>query len=191
MLQETLKQIKEELNVYFSSTTGSFGSDIVVMGNVAAIDTEDGSELRNKLVMTLVNVEEDKVLKNGPFHSEIKGSLRRHNPKIFLNAYLLFSATHSNGKYEQAISTLDRVITFFQGKFVFNQQNTPTLPENIDKIIFDIHTLNFEYLNHLWGILGGKYFPSILYKVRLFPILANEGQEESRIETIVDNGSIL
>lgn len=191
MLQETLKQIKEELNTHFSASIGSFGSDIVVLGNIASIDTEDGSELRNKVVMTLVNVEEDKILKNGPFHSEVNGSLRRHNPKIFLNLYVLFSATHVNGKYEQAISSLDRVITFFQGKFVFNHQNTPTLPDTIDKLIFDIHTLNFEYLNHLWGILGGKYLPSILYKVRLFPILANEGEEASRIETIVDNGSVL
>jgi hypothetical protein len=26
--------------------------------------------------------------------------------------------------------------------------------------------MNFEQLNHLWGILGGKYLPSVLYKIR-------------------------
>jgi hypothetical protein len=26
--------------------------------------------------------------------------------------------------------------------------------------------MSFEQVNHLWSILGGKYLPSVLYKIR-------------------------
>jgi Pvc16 N-terminal domain len=26
--------------------------------------------------------------------------------------------------------------------------------------------MSFEQTNHLWSVLGGKYFPSVMYKVR-------------------------
>jgi hypothetical protein len=31
-------------------------------------------------------------------------------------------------------------------------------------------SLNAEQINHLWAVLGGKYFPSVLYKVRMLTI---------------------
>jgi hypothetical protein len=34
----------------------------------------------------------------------------------------------------------------------------------------DLFSLNFEQINHLWSTIGGKYFPSALYKVRLVTI---------------------
>ena len=33
-----------------------------------------------------------------------------------------------------------------------------------------MYTLNFEQINHLWSILGAKYLPSVLYKVRQLTI---------------------
>jgi hypothetical protein len=31
----------------------------------------------------------------------------------------------------------------------------------------EMFTLNFEQVNHLWSTLGGKYLPSVLYKLRV------------------------
>ena len=37
----------------------------------------------------------------------------------------------------------------------------------------EMFSLSFEQLNHLWGSLGGKQWPSVLYKVRLVKITEN------------------
>jgi hypothetical protein len=37
-------------------------------------------------------------------------------------------------------------------------------------------TLSFQDLNNLWGILGSKYLPSVMFKVRLIKI-SEEFQE--------------
>jgi hypothetical protein len=172
MINLALESIFSELKAHFQLALDT-DEELVVEGNMATFEGSEGGNgrLNNKIVCSLVNIEEEKVLKNGPTYSLRNGTTLQHNPIIYLNLYILFSSTKSDN-YLVGLADLSRVITFFQGKNVFDHSNTQGLPEQIEKVIFDIHTLNFEYLNHLWGILGGKYFPSILYKARLVPIEA-------------------
>ena len=57
-------------------------------------------------------------------------------------------------------------------------------PQTLEKIIFDIYNLDFEKLNHLWGVLGCSYFPSVLYKVRLIKVQADISAPGPEITTI-------
>ena len=59
---------------------------------------------------------------------------------------------------------------FFQFQHVFTPITHPALDPRIQKVIVDLCTLNFEQINHLWSTLGGKYIPSVLYKVRQLTI---------------------
>ena len=60
----------------------------------------------------------------------------------------------------ERIEHVDFAVTaMVEPNVTFDSGNT-AYPEN----------LNFEQLNHLWGVLGGAYFPSVLYKVRLVKI---------------------
>ena len=34
----------------------------------------------------------------------------------------------------------------------------------------EIHTLNFEQINDLWGSLGGKQVPFVMYKLRVLEV---------------------
>jgi hypothetical protein len=49
--------------------------------------------------------------------------------------------------------------------------------------------MNFEQMNHLWGILGGKYIPSVLYKLRLIPIQESPSEKVSVVEEIKANSN--
>jgi hypothetical protein len=40
-------------------------------------------------------------------------------------------------------------------------------------------SMNFEQVNHLWATLGGKYLPSVLYKVRMVAIEDDTPQMEA------------
>jgi len=58
------------------------------------------------------------------------------------------------------------IIQFFQYQNVFTPLSHPALDTRITKLITDLYTLNFEQINRLWSTLGGKYLPSVMYKVR-------------------------
>ncbi|MFA5354417.1 MAG: DUF4255 domain-containing protein [Thermodesulfovibrionales bacterium] len=128
----------------------------------------------NSLALTLVNVEEERVMKSQTAVSFApNGQVSHQNPEIKLNLYILISANFST--YSTGLEYLSGAIRFFQSKGVFTRQNTPGLHSSIEKLIVELHSLSFEQQNHLWGSLGAKYLPSVMYKVRLITI--QEGQK--------------
>jgi hypothetical protein len=52
------------------------------------------------------------------------------------------------------------------------------MPSGIEKLVVELHQLNFEQQNNLWAVLGAKYLPSVLYKVRAISI--QEGQTKDQ-----------
>jgi len=88
---------------------------------------------------------------------------------VFLpfNLYLMFASYFSGNNYQEGLKFISSTISYFQGQDVFDQQNSPGLSRNIDKLILDVENLNVTDLSNLWGILSGKYLPSILYRVRI------------------------
>ena len=51
----------------------------------------------------------------------------------------------------------------------------------------ELYTLTFEQINHLWGSLGGKQSPFVMYKVRLVKIQSSIAEEGPVIEAIVSD----
>lgn len=186
MIYTATNPVIQQLNDYFENgnNPASLTGDIAIFGNIAQIegDTENPEENADKIIISLVNVDREDVLRNGRTYSEVNGITTKHNPIIYLNLFLLFSANFNS--YPNGLTYLSSVITFFQGKNIFDQQNTVGLPNMVEKLIFDMHSINLEYLNHLWGVLGGKYYPSVLYKVRLVPIKAQQEDASSIVRAI-------
>lgn len=179
MIHEALKFIAEEANRYIlhldAPELDPSVDKKVKLDNIAKAQDTTGSGGGNgtgapsdTMVLTLVNLEEDKISKS-PFNYERSDDrLAYKNPKVHLILYCLFSANFSS--YENALKYLSYLIQFFQHKNHFTHTNSPKLPARLDKLIFDLYSMNFEQVNHLWGTLGGKYLPSALYKVRLVTI---------------------
>lgn len=170
MINEAVKFLTDELNHYLHLKLGS--EDRLVAGNVAkAFDADSGgaaNALSNKGVVTLINVEEDRISKLQDPYVKMDNRIVYKNPAVPVNMYLLFSANLQ--KYDESLILLSYIIQFFQNQFVFTSAAYPSLPSRIGKLIADLYTLSFEQVNHLWGTLGGKYLPSVLYKVRMVTI---------------------
>jgi len=62
------------------------------------------------------------------------------------------------------------VIGVFQKKFAFDHSNTPSLDPNIEKLILDMDSLTLQQLHEIWSVLGGRYFPSVVYRMRMVTI---------------------
>lgn len=181
MILEALKVIATELNNHLNSIE-SKSDDKVVIGNIAfesdsnykpnANDTID-----NKIVLSLIKVEEEKSLINGRTHTKNMVTLESefHNRPVFVNLYIIF--TVNSHLYENALSYLSRIIRFFQYKNVFTQSNSaiPTSSSPHDrlekfKLILDLFSPGMEEVNHMWSILGGRHLPFVMYRMRLLEL---------------------
>lgn len=192
MILEATSLILAQVNQYIHQADGNpLGTaDPVVVGNISQVEnTNVASDLENKVVLTLVNLSEEAALKNlSAVNRSPSGSISYQNPPIYLNLYLLFSATYTN--YATALRRLAQVITFFQSKKTFTLSNSPGSVNNISPttdltLHIDLLTLNFEEVNNLWGSLGGKQLPFILYRGRLVEIQDRSLQDTGgRIEQI-------
>jgi hypothetical protein len=174
MIYETLQIISEQLDNYLSA---SGLSNLVVLENIAMIETtsENSDKLTNKVVLTLLNMEEETTLKNLPHFKVInKITTEYRNPPIHLNLFLLISANCNT--YVNSLRSLSKTIEFFQGKKIFTSENTVyETKEDFDvltrfKLIVDLYTPTFEELNYVWGTLGGRQLPSVIYKIQLIEI---------------------
>jgi hypothetical protein len=167
MIFEVLKVISEEVNTYLSPSK-------VSLDNIANLDQE-GEGDSSGVILTLLNMQEEFALKNRS-NNRISGTeVTYQNPKVSLNLYLLFSG--SNATYTEALKSISKILQFFQGKRVFTQSNTNFQRDDDEmknlknfKFIVDLYTPSFEELNFIWGTLGGKQYPSAIYKVSLIEI---------------------
>jgi hypothetical protein len=125
--------------------------------------------------MSLVNVEEEASLRNQKAirQTEIR-PLAYVNPPTIVNLFILFTANHKD--YSMALRNLGLILLYLQGNKTFSIAKTPVPAtgvfatpgekENNIKINLDLMSLTFEQVNHLWGSLGGKQMPFLLFKAR-------------------------
>ena len=191
MIFESLELIAQELNKYLNSIDNQ-DDDLVTLGNIAFFESnfpgsQESNTLLDKIVITLINLEEEATLKNMSSNKIINDRTEYLNPPINLNLYILISSTSSS--YDNSLKYLSRVVTFFQDKKVFTEQNSPTnnLPEiSMDsfKFILDQYSPTFEESNFLWSTLGGKQLPSVIYKMRLLKL---ESDKKIEVRGVIEN----
>ena len=173
MIDRALSLLSDELQNYI---TFSNASADVIIDNIGMLETSNSDSLNRHIVITLVNVEEESTLKNiSPLKKGTSGSAFYENPPVFLNLYVLITCNYSGNDYILALRRLSAVIRFFQSCNSFstrNSTNTTTPPaDSVDlKFTMELYTLTFEQINHLWGSLGGRQVPFVMYKLRVVAI---------------------
>lgn len=184
MIKEALGFLEKELKNYLSVKLNAGSEEVIKVGNIVKVIDGDGDTSSNatRALISLVNIEEDRLMKSPDNYRKSEDRIIYKNPKVYLNLYLLITAKQAD--YAEALKVLSYIIQFFQHKFVFDTQNSPLLDPKIERLVLDLHSLNFEQMNHLWGILGGKYMPSVLYKMRVVGI--EEETEDASAEPIME-----
>lgn len=168
MIDQVLSAIISKLNTYIGTLDPE-----VTPGNISFADAfqdTPSQNLTDKIVVSVVNIQQEESLRNIPFRRTVTvAGLPQgveQQAEIHLNVYVLFSANKNN--YLTALQRISQVIAFFQRQFVFTPADTPVLAAlNLNKLIFDLYSTRFEELNQLWSVMGGKYIPSVIYKMRM------------------------
>lgn len=208
MIGLALKLLRDELSDYLFRNRrqgDSITQSDIILHNIALIDGENSGDFSNKVVITLVNTEEESTLKNSSNVVRTSAGVKYKEPPVYLNLYILVTATLGQDlqdAYEFALYRLSLVIQFFQTRKSFTSQNSPfstiTGDANISeedkeqlKLNVELYTLTFEQINHLWGSLGGKQMPFAMYKIRLVKIQEDTSFEAPVIEEIQTEESVI
>ena len=171
MIDKVLTTISKELAAYLDIVAG-LEVDAIDKIKISQLFDSTGDVIPADIGITLVNIEEDRINKaNDPYIKTADG-YTKVNPEIKLNLFVLFSANFKDN-YSEALKFVSYVIQFFQGKSVFTKENTTDLDERVEKLIVELHPMSFEQQNYLWGMVGGKYLPSVLYKFRMIVVQEN------------------
>jgi hypothetical protein len=171
MLLSSIKYITDRLNAHFKNIF-ELNEDIVVVSNLMENDGSAVPSTNNKVVVFLANMEKDTMPKQRVNHV---GSNRVAvtNAPIYLNLSIVIAANFTGANYLEALKFISTAITFFQQQSVFNHENSPDLPPNIEKLILEIENIPRQDLSSMWSMFGAKYIPSIVYRVRTVTINSN------------------
>jgi len=189
MIYETLQILQEQLESYFEKE--GLGK-IIVLENISLWESgsEDVDNVKHKVVITLLKLEEETTLKNKPAVKIVNNKTEYKNPPVNLNLYILFSANCDT--YIKSLRSISKIIEYFQGKKVFTSGNTIYNRSNVSfdlleyfKFVLELYTPSFEELNHVWGTLGGRQLPSAIYKVQLIEIERDKKLSSSDVITHV------
>lgn len=166
MIHNILPVIASELNDYLKSRFNAV-EDKVILSNIVDQDGGVAVEGNNKIVITLINIAEETTLKANSNQQLMGSSYVDFAPSISVNLTLMVSAYFSPKNYVESLRFISGVIYFFQSKPLFTSQNTPGLSQNIEKLHFDMLSLSPQELMNLFSMMGAKYIPSVVYKMKM------------------------
>jgi len=170
MINAAITQLANDLNESLRKTF-RLDESIVAVSNTVEQDGSLPLQANNKVAVSLINIERETFSHNNgmPGSAGFSRSAKGHEP-VYLNLYVMFSICFGGNNYLESMKFLSSTIAFFQRRPVFDHSNSPEMDDRIDKLVMDIENLSIQDLSNLWGVLGGKYYPSVLYRVRMVAI---------------------
>jgi Pvc16 N-terminal domain len=172
MIDKAMSFIAGELNHLLLSRFQS-NENLAILSSVSNPDGTVPPAIENKIVFSLINVEREGAANSGNW--PMRGgpeTFGRVSPSLSLNLLLLITASFSNN-YGEALKFLGSTMGFFQGKPSFNAQNSAAFPAEMEKLSMELVNLSLQEINNVWAVLGAKYMPSVVYKMRMLVLQEN------------------
>ncbi len=187
MIQAAVEYIVSELNDYMNLRSPSLTLERVVAASLFDLDGNAEEDSKEKVVLSLVNVQEDRVYRSVDIHRQREDGVSESvKPEVRVDLYLLFVANF--GDYGEALKAIGHIISFFQHRSSIDYSTIPELMQQRGRLAFELHSMTFEQQNHLWGALGAKYMPSVMYKLGIVGLRDEQIEAEIRpIEEILIN----
>ncbi len=163
MIDVTLTYIRDLLNEHFRNEF-SISENKVVLSNIVKPDGSEAQNVSGKIVFFLVGLEEESTLKNSTNRNQHSGggAYAYRSSSLPVNLRLLFCSNFDSNIYIEGLSYLSALVRFFHA----NKRIPLDIPNsNSPKYIsFELCSLGYDELSHLWSAIGSKLMPSVLYK---------------------------
>ena len=179
MIDQTFNFLKNGLNSFLVSHMDLQPSDRKV--NISGLIKQDGKFHEgfesDSVSLVLTSIQEETAYQ--PVKAYIEKNNKTHSTSrtIFFNLHVL-TVFHFS-VYEESLKFLSATLQYFQSNPSFNSDNSVSFEiDGIEKINVKLISQTQEQQNHLWGTLGAKYMPSLLYKVSLLQLSDSQIKKE-------------
>lgn len=192
MIGNTLKALVSGLNNYL----GDIYTPNVEYAFLKQASDNMFSNANEKIVVSLVNMEEDTVFKNQTNAFQSQNANLTHplggKPTIRFNLYLLVvcdpGADHLS--YSDALTMLSHIVRYFKSNpsqelTVVDGAGTKTMYLDID-----FHNISLEDSNNMWSNFGGKQLPFAMYCLKLMEIESDD-PNTANLSTKITNPRVL
>lgn len=178
MIGNLLAHISAELNAFICRHLG-IGTENpkVILSSIVNPDGSIATRDENTILVSLMDVRQESASPNvvrAQYQTTDGLNYKATTSSLQVNLYVIFVMYFEGNKAKEALNYMTYVLRFFQTKSVFTSLNTPGLPPNVDKLEFTLETMDFQQKGYMWGLLGIKYMPFLLYKARLLSVIDNE-----------------
>jgi hypothetical protein len=175
-IRTTLEAVRQRLNEFLQAAEPR-PEEWVVLSNLVDPEGKTYDGARNRLVMFLANVQKETVV------STASGMVPAGDnyyavvaPPLYVNLYVLVFANFYDASYAEGLRVLSLAISFFQRNPSFTPVTLPALPGGVDRLSWEMSSLDPAGLSYLIGLAGVKYLPSVVYKVRLLAFRSDASQ---------------
>lgn len=181
MIDQALNLTTDRLNGHLSARF-SAPEDIVVLSPLTDADGKPADAVRNRLALFVTNITEDALPRRGQSRGVSMTGVTTEPAPLHLDIYTMLAASYETQIYAEGLKMLSAALMYFQSYPVLNPQNAPEMPDGLQQLSFEISNLRVEEMGQMWGNLGGRYVPSVMFKIRTVTLVS--GAIRSVIPTI-------
>ena len=172
MINQSLQFTNKLLGQFLKNRFG-LDEEKIVLNYLVDVNGSFPKMNQNKVVLSLINVEKET---NQPFYVKNRqlesGNYSSFNPVERYNLDILISSNFDD--YTESLKFLDAIIYFFQINNYLDASTSSSIPEGLSKLEFEYEKISYHQMHSLWTAMGAKYQPSIIYKMKLVKVQANE-----------------
>jgi hypothetical protein len=175
MIAKVLEVIRQEVNDFIGNKLSDSTRDNRVVLTSFVDDNGKVAIPSDSVGLSLLNIEEERTFKMAGMVPTTKAerSSSLVNPPVCLNLQIMFTAYFNN--YTESLKHLSYILACLQTKPVFNKSNTTAMADvDPEKLIFELNTLGLEQQHYIWSMIGLRYLPSVIYKVRMMSVFERD-----------------
>ena len=145
--------------------------DLAVASPLHELDGSIATQAVNRLVVFLVNIEREAAAYSPAARpASTAARIPVIAPPLHLNLLVMFAANFGTANYQEALKLTAFTAAYFQSHVMLDHHSDPELDQRIERLSIEMEALGIHDLTNLWGVLGGRYVPSILYRVRMVSV---------------------
>lgn len=169
MIRSTLESIRARLDAFFKVPEPR-PEDWVILSNFVDHEGRPYEHAKDKIVLFLAGIQHETIVSTHQRAASIGGGqFGVVAPPLYINLHILLVANFYDKNYAEGLEMISRTIGFFQQNPFFTHESMPELDPGIDKLTIEMMNLDLTQANYLMGMMGIKYLPSVLYRIRMLP----------------------
>ena len=186
MIHHAVGLISSRLNQHLRMRLGS-PDDMVAVTSLTDHEGKPAAAARNRLALFLTDIAEETTARGLRPRASSGGRIVVGPDPVHLNVFFMLCANFDPDNYMEALKVLSHAVQFFQANQILDRQSAPEMAEGLDQISCEINNLAEDTNSHLWGVHGGRYVPSVHYKMRLISIDSDSVMREDFVIRTTDS----